>query len=220
MGTVAIAALRTKILAVLDDATNTKFSNNQVDQAVRDALAEYTRYHPIEATYSFNADGEQVLVMPTSFLAFHVTDLYKDSDPPYYYQFNAYYQDEQWQIAPQVINTKPTSNASPITSALKIPANTPLMAVYSKVNGIDGLDSFAGTTIPDAEIENFAIGAAGYACLSRLANRSEAIVLNQDVEPTLQRIADTYLTAFRAALKGEPKGYVTAAWQLDTDSRF
>lgn len=206
MGTVAIAALRTKVLAILDDASLTKFSNNQVDQAVRDALIEYTRYRPIEATFSFDADGEQVIVMPTSFIAFQVTDLYKDEDyPQTHYTFLARYEDEQWQIE---------------TPKDTIPANTALIAAYAKVNGIDGLDSFAGTTIPDSEIELFALGAAGFALLSRAVNRSEANNLDSDTLEGLKKLGDSYITKFLTTLKQTPKGYVTAAWKLDTENVF
>ncbi len=44
-----IAQFRTKVLAILDDASNTKFSNNQVDQALRDALKDYSHAFPSNA---------------------------------------------------------------------------------------------------------------------------------------------------------------------------
>lgn len=206
MGTIAIAALRTKVLAILDDASLTKFSNNQIDQAVRDALKEYTVARPIQATYSFDADGQQVIVMPTSFIAFQVLDLYKDEAyPQYHYTFYAYYLDEQWQIE--------TPNNT-------IPANTALFAVYTKVNTIDGLDSAAGTTIPDAEIETLALGAAGFALLSRAVNRSEANNLDNDTLEGLKKLGDSYIAKFNAALKQTDKGYITANWTLDTDKIY
>lgn len=206
MGTIAIAGLRTRILAILDDASNTKFSANQVDQAVRDALKEYTAARPIEATYSFDANGEQVIVLPTTFAAFQIMDVYKDEDyPQTHYTFLARYEDEQWQIE--------TPNNT-------IPADTPLIAVYSKVNGIDGLDSFAGTTIPDAEIETLAIGAAGFALLSRAVSRSEANNLDSDTLEGLKKLGDSYIATFQAALRQTDKGHITATWKLDTDKVY
>jgi hypothetical protein len=222
MGTVAIAALRTKILAVLDDAAQTQYTSDQIDQAVRDALAEYTKYCPIAATFSFDADGEQVLVLPASFTAFNITDLYKDdgTNPRYHYQFTAEYIDEQWSISPVVVDLKPTSYTVSTTNPLTIPDNTALMAVYSKVNTIDGLDSAAGTTIPDAEIENFAIGAAGFALFSRASGRSEDNNLDNTLVETLKTLADNYLGQFAATLRMKDKSFVTANWKLDTDRAY
>lgn len=206
MGTIAIAALRTKILASLDDAVQNKFSSNQLDQGVRVALFEYTKARPIEATYSFDADGSNVIIMPTSFLAFHVIDVYKDETyPQFHYPFYAYIRDEQWNIE---------------TPSNTIPANTALIAAYSKANGIDGLDSFAGTTIPDDSIEIFAIGAAGFAIMSRITARSEAVNVNNDAEETLSDIGKAYIERFMLSLMQQDRGFVTANWALDTESKF
>ena len=52
----AIAAYRTAILALLSDAGLVIFTNNDVDQALRWALAEYSFRRPLIRTYMFSVD--------------------------------------------------------------------------------------------------------------------------------------------------------------------
>ena len=209
----AIAAHRTKVLAILDDASNTKFSNNQVDQAIRDALRDYSNAFPIERTYSFDCDGEDRIVLPADFVAMQVMrvelipsgdsqdDLTKSNEIPFF----ANYSDEQWVIE---------------TPGRTIPIGRTIVIYYSGPHFIDGLDSAAGTTIPDTDDEIFALGAAGYALLSRGVNRSEANVIEGSTVKDLQSLAQKYLHDFRGFLSGRDKGYIAAAWDLDSDDHF
>jgi hypothetical protein len=209
----AIAGFRTKVLAILDDASNTKFSNNQVDQAIRDALKDYSNAFPLERTYSYDCDGEDRIVLPADFVAMQVVrvelipsgdsqdDLTKSNQLP----FCANYSDEQWVIE---------------TPGRTIPIGRTVVIYYTGPHFIDGLDSAAGTTIPDTDDEIFSLGAAGYALLSRGVNRSEANVIESSTTDTLQALAQKYLTNFRGFLSGRDKGYVAATWDLDSDDHF
>ncbi len=63
----AIATFRTAIAKLLDDSTNARYSNDQIDQALRQALQEYSRVRPYLQTYNVNGTGERVLEMPADF---------------------------------------------------------------------------------------------------------------------------------------------------------
>ena len=209
----AIAGFRTKVLAVLDDASNTKFSANQIDQAIRGALRDYSNAFPIERSYSYDVDGEDRIVLPADFAAMHVTrvelipsgESQDDLSLANAILFLATHVDEQWVIE---------------TPGRTIPIGQTIIVYHTGAHFIDGLDSAAGTTIPTADEEIFCLGAAGYALLSRGVNRSEANVYEGNTVDSLQSLAQKYLHDFRGFLSGHDKGYVAAAWDLDTDDHF
>ncbi len=208
-----IVQYRTKVLAILDDASSTKFSANQVDQAIRDALKEYSNAFPIERSYSYDCDGLDRIVLPADFTAMHVHkvelipsgDAQADLTVSNEILFIAYYTDEQWVIE---------------TPGRTIPADRTIIVYYTSAHFIDGLDSAAGTTIPDTDDELLSIGAAGYALLSRGVNRSEANVYDEDTLSDLQSLAQKYLADFHAMLSGRDKGITFATWPLDTDNKY
>ncbi len=128
-------------------------------------------------------------------------DLLKSNVIPVY----TYFTDEQWVIE---------------TPSRTIPSGRTIVIYYSGPHFIDGLDSAAGTTIPDTDDEALTLGAAGYALLSRGVNRSEANVIESRTLDDLQALAQKYLAYFRGVLSGRDKGMVYAAWDLDTDDHF
>ncbi len=81
-----------------------------------------------------------------------------------------------------------------------------IVIYYSGPHFIDGLDSAAGTTIPDTGDEALTLGAAGYALLSHGVNRSEANVIESRTLDDLQALAQKYLAYFRGVLSGKRNG--------------
>jgi hypothetical protein len=188
----AIAAYRTAVLALLTDASMAIFSANDVDQALRWALTEYSSKRPLIRTYIFSVDvSTGIHTLPADFVTRHITrvQLYNaDPDAITDLAYYAYQVDEQW-----VINTR-----------LFVEAGEVLQISYSDVHQIDGLDSAAGTTVPDADETLLQLGAAGHAAQMRAINRVETINMNPDVAKTYFDTSLVFLTRFATMLTSEP----------------
>jgi hypothetical protein len=205
-GTIAIAAYRTKVLAVLDDASQTRYTSAQVDQALRLALAEYSTSRPIDTTYSLDADGTQRLALPSDFVARYVYGLENRATyPPIIYPIYAYNEDETWIIE---------------TPQHTIPTGTTLTVLYGSPQFIDGLDSAAGTTILDEHADILSLGAAGFALADRANSRNETVNIDHDAAEIMLRQSAHYLTKFHAFLNRPATRQSQALWTLDTDSNY
>jgi hypothetical protein len=180
----ALAAYRTAVLALLYDATNVIFSNDNVDTALRWALAEYSVRRPLIRTYMLDVDTTTVIhVLPADFATRHITkvELYNaDPDAITERAFYAYIRDEQW-----TIETK-----------LAVEAGEVLQVSYSDTHTVDGLDSASGTTVPEADEYILQVGAAGRAAQMRALDRIETINMNKDVVAAYQKLALDYLLTF------------------------
>jgi hypothetical protein len=188
----AIAAYRTAILALLADAGKVVFSDNDVDEALRWALSEYSLRRPLIRTYDYSVIGSTAFhYMPLTFITRHVTkvELWNaNPDSILEVGFYAYKVDEQW-----MINTRDMFKSPQI-----------LQISYSDIHTVDGLDSAAGTTVPDADETLLEIGAAGHAAQMRAINRVETINMNPDVVKTYRDTAAQYLTIFSGMLVSNP----------------
>ncbi len=59
MGTLALATYEARILALLDDAAQARYTTAQVDAALRWALNVYSQHRPLIETYSLDTDGNR-----------------------------------------------------------------------------------------------------------------------------------------------------------------
>jgi hypothetical protein len=187
-----LAAYRIGVLALLSDATNAIFSNNDIDQALRWALAEYSLHRPLIRTYQFSVDATTSMHnLPSDFITRQITkvELYND-DPDSIVEitYYAFKRDEQW-----VINT-----------TYQVAAGEVLQISYSDIHIIDDLDSAAGTTVTDADEPILQLGAAGHAAAMRALDRIETINMNPDVVQAYRQTAADYLSRFAALLAIEP----------------
>jgi hypothetical protein len=188
----ALAAFRISVLALLSDASNAIFSNNDVDQALRWALSEFSARRPFIRTYQFTVDATTgVHFLPADFIARHITNvqLY-DEDPDSIVDlvYYAYQRDEQW-----IVETK-----------YEVSAGEVLQVSYSVIHTIDGLDAAAGTTLPFADEPFIHVGAAGRASQMRALDRIETINMNPDVVQKYRLLAADYLSSFASFLTIEP----------------
>ena len=175
---------RTKVLNLLSDTGNAIFSNDNVDQALRWALSEFSFHRPLIRTYLFIVEATtRIHGLSTDFITRQITNvqLYNDDfnliiDVPFY----AYLRDESW-----VIETRDY-----------ISAGETLQISYSAIHTIDSLDSASGTTIVDADEPIIHIGAAGRAAQMRALDRIETINMNPQVAQLYRLLAGNYLTVF------------------------
>jgi len=205
----AIADFRTKILALLDDPTLAKYTADQVDQALRETLTKYNNYRPVQATYVIDGTNEQRIELPFDFPAIAIIRVEYPSDPanpseddaiPFY----AYKTDGHWFIETRTIYTTAQS----------------LTIFYTISNYIDGLDAGAGTSIPAEDVDILALGAAGFAAITRANSRAEAINLVPNEAQELRAIAQQYLNEFSNYFVTEPKNMIVATWVLDTGQNY
>jgi hypothetical protein len=147
----ALASFRISVLALLCDPTNAIFSNDDVDQALRWSLAEYSLRLPLIRSYYFTVEETTTVhVLPTDFVTRHITNVTLYDEHPedmIFLEHVAYMLDEQWVV--ETID--------------QISAGEVLQISYSAIHTIDDLDAAAGTTLPLADEPLIHIGAAGYA---------------------------------------------------------
>jgi hypothetical protein len=183
-----LAAYRTAVLALLMDAAKVNFTDLDVDQALRWALAEYSNARPLIRTYMFSVistTGEHEL--PADFATRQIVNVQlwnSDADSVVDLEYYAYLVDEQW-----MVHTK-----------YQVHAGEVLQISYSIVHEIDDLDAAAGTTVPDADETLVQLGAAGHAALMRAMNKIETINMNPDVVKAYRDTAADYLSRFAGLL--------------------
>lgn len=186
----AIAAVRTAVLALLDDVSSARFTSAQIDQAARTALIDYDVYQPVTRTYDFETDGNNLMALPADFSTkaiLRIEEYNADPDLATDLKFRATFIDEQWFI---------------LIENVTYAAGTTLTIYYTDTNTIDGLDSAAGTTVLDGDL--FCLGAAGYAAQSRAVSRSETINLQASVMTQLLALSQRYLTSYMIGLRNRP----------------
>jgi hypothetical protein len=188
----ALAAFRISVLALLSDASNAIFSSNDVDQALRWALSEFSAHRPFIRTYQLSVDAATgVHSLPADFTTRHITrvQLYdEDPDDIVDLVYFAYQRDEQW-----IVETRPEVSAGEV-----------LQISYSTIHTIDGLDAAAGTTVPTADEPLLHVGAAGRAAQMRALDRIETINMNKDVVQMYKLLAADYLFFFAQFSAKEP----------------
>ncbi len=204
----AIAEYRTAVLALLVDPTNAIFSMNDVDQALRWSLSEYSLRRPLIRTYQFTVVSSTTFhELPVDFITRHVTQVQLwDSDPEKMLDlaFYAYICDEEWTIE----------------TSTEIAAGEVLTISYSAVHQIDGLDSAAGTTIPAADETLLETGAAGRSSQMHALSKVETINMNDAVVKLYRDLASDYLSTFNAGILKEPGIAVAAVTFPDINMVF
>ena len=183
----SLSSFRTAILALLSDASNAIFSNDNIDQALRWALSEYSTRRPLLRTYMLDVEISSCIhYLPDDFATRHITkvELYnEDPDSIIELTHYAYKRDEQWVVGTSTIS-----------------AGEVLQITYSTVHTIDGLDSAAGTTVLAEDEPLLHTGAAGRAAQMRALDRIETINMNKDVVAAYRQLAAEYLNYFAGHL--------------------
>ena len=192
-----LAQFRTKVLQLLDDASLTRYTNALVDEALKSALEQYSLFFPLVKSYSYDATGQYRETLDTDFIATAIKAIelwpvtIGEGVPTIVEQipFYAYMLDEQW-----VFETK----------SRLITLGRSLYIIYETIHTIDTLDTGStATTVPDADVQLIAIGAAGHASLMRANSQIEANNLNTDEAQFLLSTSSAWLSEFNARLAGD-----------------
>jgi hypothetical protein len=182
----AIAAVRTAVLALLDDVSSARFTSAQIDQAARTALVDYDSYRPVVSTAALTGTGARLLSLPSTFITDHISRLVlvnANPDLSIDLPFYASKINGVW-----VVDT--------ITA---YPLNTAFLVYYEARNTINGLDSATATTADNDNL--LCVGVAGYTAQMRSVSRAESINMQPSVAAQLTSIAEKYLATFLEGLK-------------------
>ena len=202
-----LSQYRTIILAILNDASLDKYTNDQVDQALRQALETYSFHKPRSLTWYLDCDGNKRVPLPADFSASRIIRIeWFRSDPDVLDQvgFYAVRIDDQWYIE---------------MTGQVLPSGEVLTIEYETLHLIDGLDSASASTVPTDDVHLLAMGAAGYAARSRAHAKTEANNLNPQEARDLSTQSLAWLNDFTFRLGMPDKGFYRATWQDGTIDR-
>ncbi len=184
-----LASLRDRVERILADVSNAIWSTDDLDEALRQALAEYSKIRPLQAVTTVNVTtATHELSISTITGLIGVSRVWcpytaaSPEDPPEWCAF------EHWR------------DLAILYFPDQLDASTVARIFYDKVHTLDDLDSASATTFPDEDESLIATGAAGYAALSRALDVGEQVTLDVEVPTRLKAWAGQKLQEFRAGL--------------------
>lgn len=186
-----ITTLRNQVERLLQDASNTKWSESDLDEAIRQALEHFTARNPHRAVSSLtlSADGREIDISSLSNVI-HVTRVwweYDSSDPDHPPNWREF---EEWPSDTVYINDGDEPQSGDV-----------VRVYYTQPHTINGLDGEATTTINTAHIDLLARGAAAYAALMRAQELSEKLNVDGFVTRRLVEWGQARLEEFEARLQ-------------------
>jgi len=148
--------MRANVAADLDDAGGDIWSSVELDRAIRRALREYSAVcpHRLDALIELEADGREVSLSAIDGLAgvervCYPYDAAAPEWPPRWREF-----EHRAGVLTLMVSPMPTAGE--------------WVRVYCwALHALDGLDDATATTLPPADEELIALGAAGYAALEK-----------------------------------------------------
>lgn len=211
-----LAQLRTRVSLWLKDSSNIAWSAGEIDDAIRQALDEYSQVFPLhmETAITLPSDGREIALdgLPGLEGISAVLEVWWP-----YSTTEAYWPPNQvagwrtwWDDSRMVLFLNTAGAGEP-------QAGDEVRIWYARQHTIQDLDSADATSLPPGGEGLIVEGAAGFAALSGGINRSEVLDLEQ-----VRKWGEIRLQAFRAELErirrrearsqGQPFG---AGWKLD-----
>jgi len=190
--------LRDRVESRLQDSGNTRWSTDDLDEAIRTALDEYSQKQPHHAigTIALAAAGREISLSSLTGLL-RVEKVWWDYDsstpgyPPNWRQF------EVWPGSLLYIDDR------------EQPASGEVVRVwYTKMHTIKGLDSATATTVPSEDVSTIVTGAAYHAARTRALELSEKLNVDGNVVRRLNDWADDEGRTWRYQMGQKPP-----AWQ-------
>ena len=185
-----LATLRDRVEVMLQDATNTTYATDDIDEAIRQALHAYQQIAPLTTLYTLTlaAAGREIDISTlTGYL--EILRVWWDYDstdpehPPNWRNFEVWPGDLIW------INDE------------EEPASGDKVRIwYTTAHTLKDLDSAAATTFPIDHESTLTIGAAGYAAHFRSQEITETVSADGWAPRNLRTWADTMLERFATEL--------------------
>ena len=186
---ITLASLRDRVEQILMDSGNAIWATGDIDEALRQALAEYSKIRPLAEVGTITvstATHELSITTLTGLIG--VSRVWcpytaaSPEDPPEWVAF------EHW--VDEVVLYFPD----------ELTAGKVARIFYDKVQTLDDLDSASATSFPAEDETLIATGAAGYAALSRALDLGEQVTLDRDVPTRAKTWAGEKLQVFRQGL--------------------
>ena len=196
-----LATIRDRVEARLQDATNTRWSTDDLDEALRTALEQYSKYKPDHAlgTVDLSAAGREIDISSLSDLL-RVEKVwwdYDDSDPAYPPNYR------QFEVWPGDILF--------IDDRTEPAAGETVRVWYTKMHTIEDLDSATATTVPVDDEGTIVTGACHFAAQTRAVELTEELTAHDDVIAELRKYADEQGRNFRYQAQMDLRAYVKRA---------
>lgn len=181
---------RSRILTILGDSTGSRYSQTQVDEALRSALDEYSTACPANARASFTVviPGKRQTISGLSHFQFFIEVQWPaDPDP----EVNRV---KTWRSGfvdgvPQIQFSQERPQAGDVINL-----------VFAAGHTIDGLDEAAVTTVPPVHESLLALGAAAHAAVARSTQISEQLTSRVSNATQLLTWGNDRLAEFRTIL--------------------
>ncbi len=199
--------MRGLVQSKLQDSGATRWSTDDIDDAIRSALALYSDRNPNHAitTVTLSANGREIDISSITDLV-RVEKVWWDYDssspgyPPNYRQF------EVWPGAVLYIDDRDEPQSGDVVRIW-----------YTKNHTINGLDSATATTIYKGDEEYIAQGAAYFAARARAAELAETLTVDDDVVKRLLDWAQEEGKAFRYWINQKPPAWQRYAYAYGQD---
>jgi hypothetical protein len=200
-----LATLRDRVELTLQDSSNLTWSADDVDEAIENALTQYSAKQPAHAigTIELAAAGREISLSTLTGLL-RVEKVWWDYDsetpgyPPNWRQF------EVWPGAILYVDDD------------EQPASGDVVRVwYTKVHTLNGLNGASGTTVPAEDVSYLIDGAASICAEMRAMELTEQAVVDRDVVKRLMDWADEKRSNFRYGMNLKPPAWQRYAYGYD-----
>jgi hypothetical protein len=194
--TATLATLRDRVETILADSGNAIWSTDDIDEAIRQAVHEYSKTRPLRSvgTVVLSSDGREIDISSLTGLlgVSQVWCDYDSTDPAYPPNRRPF---EHW----------PDSQTVYVTGDYEPQSGDTMRVFYTKLQTLEDLDSATSTTIPLDDESLIAIGAAGFAATSRAVDLAEKVTLDRLTGQQVRAWGLSKLQEFRSGLRAVAK---------------
>lgn len=190
--TATLTTLRDRVELQLGDSGNSIWSTADIDEAIRQALHEYSKVRPLRAvgTITLSTAGREISLASLSGLL-SVQEIWVDytaANPEYPPNRRPF---EHWVDQNQIY----------VIGDYEPQAGDVVRVFYTKLQTLSGLDAATSTTVLEEDESLIAIGACGYAATSRAVDLTEQVTLDKLTAQQVRAWGLAKLQEFRAGLK-------------------
>jgi hypothetical protein len=187
-----LTTLRDRVELLLADSGNAIWSTSWLDEAIREALHEYSKTRPLRSvgTLVLSANGREIDVSSLSGLL-GVSEIwipYTSTDPEYPANVRPF---QHW----------PDEEKIYVAGDYEPASGDVARVFYTQLQTLNGLDAETSTTFPADDESLIATGAAGYAATSRAVDLAEKVTLDRLTAQQVRAWGLSKLQEFRAGLK-------------------
>jgi len=190
--TATLATLRDRVETMLADTGNAIWSTDDVDEAIRQALHEYSKTRPLRAvsTLTLSATGREIDTSSLTGLldVWEIWSPYTAAAPEFPPNRRAFM---QWADLGLLY----------VTDAYEPASGDVVRVFYTKLQTLNGLDSATATSVPLEDETLVAAGAAGCAATGRAIDLAEQVTLDRLTAQQVRAWGMAKLQEFRAGLK-------------------